>query len=705
MSARGELASEIMAGHWQPLLDALRGLDRVLERALEIAPMIYGWEPGNTRFRGLSISHSDVEHILSRSPGEPAFGFRSELNLTQLAMPALGALADRCGLDEFETTVVLIALAPEVDVRYGRIYAYLQDDITRKRPSVELVFHLLCDSAATKLDRLRHFSSDGPLLRNGVIELFQDGSDAHTGWRTQGIQVDEQLVREILGMPGIDSRLREHCEYVTPLQGLEALAAEAELIEGLRSSFLERQSYPARLWFGGPKNSPKRATAEAIAGELQCSLLIFNLATALLEADLPKTLQIASRYAERCEAILFLDAQAERVDVRTWSRMASVISNSAADVIVASTEPAPLLMHFMQEVEFSLPKFAVRRRHWESETVAAGLELSGAELDLLARRFRLFPEQIQAAITSGIGKARWRGQDSADASDLAAAARTQSARLMLPMARKIAVVHSWDDIVLPAGTLQQLRAICKRVEHRERVLVDWGFENKLSSGKGVAALFAGPSGVGKTMAAEILARELGIDLYKIDLSGVVSKYIGETEKNLEQIFTAAENANAILFFDEADALFGKRSEVKDSHDRYANIEISYLLQRMEIYEGIAILATNLRQSLDDAFVRRLAFTVHFPFPDEAQRSRIWNAVWPKETPLDPRIDFNFLAARFKLSGGNIKNVAVGAAFLAAEDATCVCMRHLIAAVRREYEKMSKPLTNDQFGEYALEAEA
>jgi SpoVK/Ycf46/Vps4 family AAA+-type ATPase len=205
------------------------------------------------------------------------------------------------------------------------------------------------------------------------------------------------------------------------------------------------------------------------------------------------------------------------------------------------------------------------------------------------------------------------------------------------------------------------------------------------------------------MAAEVIARDLQIDLYKIDLSGVVSKYIGETEKNLERIFTAAGNANAILFFDEADALFGKRSEVRDSHDRYANIEISYLLQKMEMYDGIAILASNLRQNLDESFVRRLAFTVHFPFPDEAHRRRIWTGIWPKEAPLDTDADFDFLAKQFKLSGGNIKNVALAAAFLAAEEGSAIAMRHLVVAVEREYQKMSKPLGPEQFGPYAVEA--
>jgi SpoVK/Ycf46/Vps4 family AAA+-type ATPase len=283
--------------------------------------------------------------------------------------------------------------------------------------------------------------------------------------------------------------------------------------------------------------------------------------------------------------------------------------------------------------------------------------------------------------------------------DLFAAARAQSGHDLAALSHKIEPKYTWEDIVLPDDALAQLHEVCQRVAHRHRVLGEWGFDRKLSLGKGVNALFAGPSGTGKTMAAEIIANALGLDLYRIDLARVVSKYIGETEKNLDRVFSAAENANAILFFDEADALFGKRSEVRDSHDRYANIEISYLLQKMEEYDGIAILATNLRQNLDDAFMRRLAFTVYFPFPDEASRRQIWTGIWtgiwPAETPLDSDIDLDFLARQFKLSGGNIKNIALASAFLAAEDKRPVTMAHLFQATRREHQKMGKVLSETE----------
>jgi SpoVK/Ycf46/Vps4 family AAA+-type ATPase len=253
--------------------------------------------------------------------------------------------------------------------------------------------------------------------------------------------------------------------------------------------------------------------------------------------------------------------------------------------------------------------------------------------------------------------------------------------------------------VLPADALDQLRELCVRVACRDAVVDGWGFGARLARGGGVNALFSGPSGTGKTMAAEVIAGALGVDLFRIDLAGIVSKYIGETEKNLDRVFAAAEHANGILFFDEADALFGKRSEVHDSHDRYANIEISYLLQKMEQFDGVAILVTNLRGNLDDAFVRRLAFAVHFPFPDVAYRERIWRGIWPPDAPVDPAIDVAALARQFPLSGGHIRNVAVAAAFHAAGRGSGVELSDVLHAVRREYQKLGKTLTDLELGAF------
>jgi SpoVK/Ycf46/Vps4 family AAA+-type ATPase len=274
---------------------------------------------------------------------------------------------------------------------------------------------------------------------------------------------------------------------------------------------------------------------------------------------------------------------------------------------------------------------------------------------------------------------------------------------MEDLAQRIVPVAGWEDIVLPPQVAARLREIAAQVEQRARVYGEWGFGPRLNRGRGIAALFAGPSGTGKTMAAEVLARHLGLDLYRIDLAGVVSKYIGETERNLRRVFDAAEAGGALLFFDEADALFGRRTEVKDSHDRYANVEIDYLLQRMEEYRGLAILASNRKSALDRAFLRRLRFVVELPFPDAAARRRIWRLAFPPQTPL-ARLDWDALS-RLELAGGNIRNVSLNAAFRAADAGDAVSMSHLAAAVRAEYAKCEKAMSQVEMTALAAAEEA
>ena len=355
--------------------------------------------------------------------------------------------------------------------------------------------------------------------------------------------------------------------------------------------------------------------------------------------------------------------------------------------------------------------FARRRHCWQAGLAAAGVALAPCDLDALAGRFRLAADEIADAVATAQAQARWQdaqatGERSAGDDDrrtvdaLFGAARLHSGQGLATLARKVVPRYRWEDLVLPADRLDRLREICNSVKYRALVYDEWGFDRKLALGKGLSALFAGPPGTGKTMAAEVMAGELGLDLYTIDLASVVSKYIGETEKNLARIFAAAERSNAVLFFDEADALFGRRSEVRDSHDRYANIEISYLLQRMEEYEGIVILATNLRKNMDDAFVRRLQFAVDFPVPDEADRRRIWQQIWPVETPRGTDLDLDFMARRFEIAGGNVRNIALAATFLAAADGRVVNMDHLIRATQREYQKMGKVVLAGEYGEYA-----
>ncbi|HEX9023389.1 MAG TPA: ATP-binding protein, partial [Geobacteraceae bacterium] len=338
----------------------------------------------------------------------------------------------------------------------------------------------------------------------------------------------------------------------------------------------------------------------------------------------------------------------------------------------------------------------MRRKAWERALNGMGEKTGGSWSDHLAARFRLTPGRIrEAAELAGTS----RGDDAQDEqgtlSGLFRACRSQSNQRLGELAVKIEPRCGWDEIVLPDDRIAQLKEICSQVRHHFRVLNEWGFGQKLSRGKGLSVLFSGPSGTGKTMGAEVIAHELRLDLYKIDLSRVVSKYIGETEKNLSRVFLEAETSNAVLFFDEADALFGKRTEVSDAHDRYANIETSYLLQKMEEYEGVVILATNLRDNMDEAFTRRIRFIVEFPFPDEPSRSKIWRKHFPKESPVSDEIDYDFLARCYQIAGGNIRNIVLNAAFLAAADGGVIGMEHILHGTKREFEKIGKLWTDKE----------
>lgn len=349
-----------------------------------------------------------------------------------------------------------------------------------------------------------------------------------------------------------------------------------------------------------------------------------------------------------------------------------------------------------------MPGFEMRRSLWQAALSAAGVPRDdAADVRAVAAKFRLTPGQIRAAARRAGDAARWRNPAAPAITnhDLHAAARGQSAQALSRLAQKIEPVFHWQDIVLPAHTVQELRDILGAIKHREVVYGAWGMGRMMPLGRGLKVMFSGPSGTGKTMAAEILANELQLDLYKIDLSSIVSKYIGETEKNLAAIFHAAQASNALLFFDEADALFGKRSEVKDAHDRYANIEVAYLLQKMDEHDGAVILATNLTKNVDEAFMRRMHHTVEFPLPDAAHRERIWRQLFPAEAPVGRDVDFKFLAARFELAGGSIRNISLAAAFQAAGDGGVIAMAHLLRATAREHLKLGKRPSRADFGEY------
>lgn len=690
------------------ILPGLQRLDALLAQASNLAPETHGPIAAADRFRGLYISQEESAHLLNQKPGEPRLYSNGHVVPASLSPTSsrLDWLREAFQLSPFDVDILLLALAPELDRRYERLYAYLQDHVGRRWPTVDLALHLLCSDAAARLSHRTQFNPDASLIKHQLIHLIPENDPRPSSLLGHFLQLDEQITRFLLGQDSLDSRLAAFCQLHYPTEPQPILdertqQAITRLINDARTT-----GPSARLYLHGPAAAGKRQVALNAAASLHLPLFTANLSRLPATLPLPDALTILFRYAWFYQTIPYLEGLETLPPAsRTLLQDHLNPTHPLPIILLAGSEPWSAAAERPDEVltiSLTLPNFEQRRLYWQAQLDQQAHDLSETDVDTLAGRFRLWPHQMAQAVNAAAHQSRWQGatgQRPAPAhltvEDCFRAARTQSGHDLLSLATKIEPLYTWDDIVLPAAACTQLHEICQQLVHRHQVLGQWGFGQRLSLGKGVNALFAGPSGTGKTMAADIIANELGLELYKIDLSGIVSKYIGETEKNLERIFRAAENANAILFFDEADALFGKRSEVRDSHDRYANIEISYLLQKIEAYDGLAILASNLRQNLDEAFIRRLAFTIHFPFPDEASRRQIWATIWPDDAPLADDVDLDSLARQFKFSGGNIKNVALAAAYLAATDYQTISMKHLLQAVRREYQKMGKRMSEDE----------
>ena len=603
----------------------------------------------------------------------------------------LECLASAFGLDRFDLDAFLVCLAPALDLRYERLYGYLQDDVTRKRPGVNLILDLLCEPGAGRLLMLSHFADDTPLFKYHLLERVSDLDPL----LSQTLQVDEIIVAWLLGRYQPHADLGAHASLSWPEEDeaneLLAPPLKAQLDHAVFTTPSDG-GLPV-LVFYGPDRASQVAAARRLSAQVHRPLLQVDLAAATQTGVPPfRALRLALRDARLTGAIVFLVGwDACLADgVSSPELLAELCAYPDLAIIAgrASWHPRGIDRgRRLLWLEFPIPAYAQRHALWKHFLDQADSENS-LDLTSLAGQFLLTTDQIRDAVALARDMAAQR-VGPLQSLDLFAAARAHSSSRLAALVRKIEPRYAWQDIILPDDPLALLCEIVATVRGRPLVLDEWGVGQKLVASAGVTVLFSGPPGTGKTMAAEVIAAELGLDLYKIDLSTVVSKYIGETEKNLERIFKEAENSNAILFFDEADAIFGKRSEVKDSHDRYANIEISYLLQRMEAYNGVTVLATNLRANLDEAFTRRLQFAVDFPFPEQSYRLRIWQALFPPDVPRDPGLDFDLLARRFKLAGGNIRNIIVSAAYLAAADGKHVTMNHLLHGARRELQKMGR----------------
>jgi hypothetical protein len=580
---------------------------------------------------------------------------------------AIDVVTDLFDLSAFERDLLLLACGVEMDASIAAACARLNGSERQRNASFGLALARLADAHWSALTPAR------PLRRHRLI-------DVEPGPRLidSVLRVDERVLHFVAGVNVIDPLLRPALirRTASPLMAATHRALVERLVERLRA---DSNPQPLIL-LEGDDATAKAEVVAAVAQNLGIALFELNAADLPTQAaELEHWQLVWQREARLLPALLLLriDEGAPMRAVRTFA------DDPTTALFIAAREPLALGRHALA---FSVekPDAEAQRTLWRQALGERAAGLNGT-LDVLSGQFRLSAQAIAETA------ADLTTDDSAP--DLWRACRRRGRARLDDLAQRIDSRAAWDDLVLPSAPLETLRQLAAHLRQRVRVYQDWGFGDRAHRGLGVSALFSGESGTGKTLAAEVVAGALNLDLYRIDLSSVVSKYIGETEKNLRRVFDAAEDSGAILLFDEADALFGKRSEVKDSHDRYANIEISYLLQRMEAYRGLAVLTTNLKNALDRAFQRRLRYVVHFPFPDSALRETIWRQAFPAQAPLG-EVDFRKLA-RLSLPGGNIRNIALNAAFLAAESAQPIGMPHLLAAAQSESMKLERPLADTE----------
>lgn len=588
--------------------------------------------------------------------------------------PAALILQRQCGLSDFELDVLLLCAAIELDTRVAGLCARALEDPAKTYPTFALALALLPDPAWDVL------SPDRPLRYWHLIEIVRSPSTPLTA---AALRADERIVNYLKGLNHLDDRLSVHFSLFAAL-GEHARfklppsqqAAATTLGAGLAGGHL-----PELIHLLGPDSASKKAIAAEVAGKLSLALYQVSADSFPPSAQELETLaRTWRREALLLPVALYIDA---RDAERDFPPVARFLGRSRGLMFLDTRENWRISQKEAFALDVARPTRVEQRSAWQA--LVNDSEISG----LLASQFQMNLSEIHRAYSAAAG-VEGAGIDVR----LWEACRNASRPKLDVLGQRLEPKAGWDDLVLPEADQSLLREIVTHARQRMQVFEDWGFSRRMNRGFALSALFAGDSGTGKTMAAEVIANELKLNLYRIDLSAVVSKYIGETEKNLRQVFDAAEDGGSILFFDEADALFGKRSEVKDSHDRYANIEINYLLQRMESYCGIAILATNLKNALDTAFLRRLRFVVHFPFPGIAERKRIWERAFPDGLPKQS-LDLGFLA-RLNVAGGTIHNIAIKSAFLAAGENRLLSMAHVLEAARTEFKKLERPINEADF---------
>ena len=654
-----------MSTQWE---DQLRRMRQLLQR--RIAALRATWQrETDENFQGAAIADAQVDRILAgEKPADEAPAIEDVV-----APPRLAALVDAFALTPFERDVVMLLFAAELDPDFELLFGYVHDDVGRKYVSAHLAAALFGGDA-------RAFSAEGTLRRFALVHV-DPPPQAAMPLAMRPLRLDERVVDHLRG---VDRLADVVAEMLRPIESGPLADEHARLAETLAGE--------SAINLTGPSHSGKETLALAIATNAGRALHKLDpRRLPPLGAERNAAMKALEREARLMRLMYFVQApERDAPDVNTEVALQDIVETLDAPFVVDTRDTWPGARK-LAVARVARPDRNAQRILW---THALGDDAVTDLVDDLVEQFDFSPEMIARAARA---VPREHGLSARALWDTC---QQQVSWRIDDLAQRITTRQKWADLVLDADSTAQLHEIAHQVAQRARVYERWGFAARLTRGRGITALFAGASGTGKTMAAEIIAGELGLELYRIDLAGVVSKYIGESEKNLRRVFDAAEQSGSILFFDEADALFGKRTDVKDSHDLYANIQVNYLLQRMEDYRGLAILATNRKNALDRAFLRRLRFVIDFPFPEPASRERMWRNAFPADTPT-AAFDYEFLA-RLEIAGGNIRNIALNAAFLAAADGGVVTERHVMHAVRREYAKMQKLVTENEFGPHYRE---
>jgi hypothetical protein len=625
------------------------------------------WTTANQR-----VLVAEFARIGAQIAGEDSTVAEADLANARAAMPSASAidmLVDLFGLSPFERDVLLLCAGVEMDGKLAALCVSSSGALQRAYATFGLALARLDAphwSATTPLRPLRHWR---------LVELHDAGAVA-----TGRLVIDERVLHFLAGINYLDTRLRE---FVAELQPSGLLAERhLEAVRSARAVLVGMTGRSPVIQLTGDDAAGRREVAAAIAQAVGRNLYVLSADDLPQDPHELNALQVlCSREARMIRAAFLVECGAN-----AGRRIVALLGALEGTIFVAAHTALPLDVHDMRLL-VDRPTMREQKSLWMRALGVDPQKLNGS-LDVIASQYRVGVD-VMARAARPLSSSR--GTRELNIEHVLRSCQEAVRDRVADLTQRIQPVASWDDLVLPASQTATLRQISVHVRQQLKVYEEWGFGKVSSRGLGVSVLFAGESGTGKTLAAEVLANDLALDLYRVDLASLVSKYIGETEKNLRRVFDAAEDSGAILLFDEADALFGKRSEVNDSHDRYANIEVSYLLQRMEAYRGLAILTTNMRESLDTAFQRRLRFVVQFPFPDSSLRERIWRGIFPSCAPLGA-IEYQKLA-RLNVAGGSIRNIALNAAFLAAEFDEALGMGHLLNAARQEAAKRGSPYSD------------